>query len=82
MSGDPTCDFCMAGPPNLRGICTECDGCFGEHCRCDPCQHGKTRTEECVFCGRGFKPLIEVLPSQDKIEADLLWLLGPDQEMA
>jgi hypothetical protein len=23
-----------------------------ETCNCDPCQHGKTREQECVFCER------------------------------
>ena len=46
------CDFCAL----VQGVCTDCDGCFGEHCQCDPCQHGKKRAEECVFCGRGFTP--------------------------
>lgn len=45
---DPNCDFCNA----VQGICTECNACFSEHCDCDPCQHGKPRDVECVFCGR------------------------------
>ncbi len=49
---DPNCDFCNAGAPCLQGICVYCDGCFGEHCQCDPCQHGKAGYVECVFCGR------------------------------
>ena len=51
---DPTCDYCS----EVYGVCTECAGCFGEHCQCDPCQHGKARVEECVFCQRGFSPVI------------------------
>jgi hypothetical protein len=23
-----------------------------DHCECDPCQHGKARAEDCVFCQR------------------------------
>lgn len=34
------------------GICCECLGCFKNCCVCNPCQHGKARTEECVFCER------------------------------
>jgi hypothetical protein len=52
---NPECDFCNAGAPCLQGICVMCDGCFGEHCECDPCQHGKPRDVECVFCGRLFE---------------------------
>ena len=45
---DPNCDFCN----HVSGVCVECDACFGEHCECNPCQHGKPRDVECVFCGR------------------------------
>lgn len=51
------CDFCQAD----YGMCTECGGCFGEHCYCSPCAHGKLRTEDCVFCSR------EVAGGQDKL---------------
>jgi hypothetical protein len=37
------------------GICIYCDGCFINCCTCDPCQHGKRRDEECVFCERKAK---------------------------
>jgi hypothetical protein len=50
MARDPNCDFCL----EVQGVCTECDGCFGEHCQCDPCAHNKFRDEACVFCVRGF----------------------------
>ena len=83
MPRDLNCDFCNAGAPNLQGLCVDCDGCFGEHCTCDPCQHDKPRTEECVFCGRGFTPLVDVLMQQHDKELDeaMEWLMGPDQEM-
>jgi hypothetical protein len=45
---NPECDFCN----HVSGVCVECDACFGEHCECNPCQHGKPRDIECVFCGR------------------------------
>ena len=76
MARDPNCDFCTAGAPNLQGICTDCDGCLGEHCQCDPCQHDKKRSEECVFCGRGYTPLVDSLPLRDNIEDDIKWLFG------
>ena len=50
MPKNPECDFCK----EVSGVCTECDGCFGEHCQCDPCAHGKNRAEDCVFCGREY----------------------------
>jgi len=71
----PDCDFCSL----VSGICVECGGCFGEHCQCDPCQHGKARADECVFCGRGFGP------SEEQLQASLDWLFkaqpSPDQEL-
>ena len=77
---DANCEFCNAGAPNLQGICTDCDSCFGEHCQCDPCQHGKARSEECVFCGRGFKPLVEAIveTEDEKLKRNLLWLQGSE----
>lgn len=45
---DQNCDFCN----HVSGVCTECEGCFGEHCQCDPCAHGRMRSEPCVFCVR------------------------------
>lgn len=50
-NANPACDFCQ----EASGVCTECGGCFGEHCACDPCQHGKARADECVFCSREAK---------------------------
>lgn len=77
MPRDPQCDFCTAGAPNLVGICTDCDGCFGEHCKCDPCQHGKKRTDECVFCGRGYAPdLVGEMMVRDNLDDDIKWLFG------
>ena len=76
MARDPNCDFCLG----VQGICTECDGCFGEHCLCSPCAHGKLRTDECVFCGRGFGPVAFVdslTQSEDvDIQKDIKWLMG------
>lgn len=71
---DPNCDFCLA----VRGVCTDCEGCFGGHCQCDPCQHGKARAEECVFCSRGFVPLTDAMvkAEPDNVQAALDWLLG------
>jgi len=54
-NANPSCDFCQAG----YGVCTECGGCFGEHCQCDPCQHGKARKDECTFCGREKEQTVE-----------------------
>jgi hypothetical protein len=55
-SANPTCDDCLSEV----GCCTECHGCFGEHCECDPCAHGQARNQNCVFCGRltGFEDLL------------------------
>jgi hypothetical protein len=36
----------------IQGVCIECYGCFHQCCTCDPCQHGRTRQEKCVFCER------------------------------
>ena len=77
MPRDSECIVCNAGRPNLQAICTDCDGCMVEHCQCDPCQHGKTRAEECVFCQRGFAlPLSDVMVMRDNVEDDINWLLG------
>ena len=75
MPRDPNCAVCNAGRPNLRGICTDCNGCMIEHCQCDPCQHNKKRSEECVFCERFFA-LIDLLPLRDNTEDDIKWLFG------
>lgn len=49
-SNDPMkfCKKCKA----MTGVCVDCRQCFAEHCVCDPCQHGKTRKQECIFCER------------------------------
>ena len=79
---NPECDFCLG----VIGVCVDCEGCFGEHCQCDPCQHDKARVDECVFCGRGFTPLIDVLlqADADRLQDSLDWLMqahpSPDQE--
>jgi len=75
MPQHPTCPRCNAGRPDLRGICTDCDGCMSEHCQCDPCQHGKSQEEECVFCLR-WSSVIDVMVRHDDIDADLRWLTG------
>jgi hypothetical protein len=36
---------------DFGGICTICEESM-KTCQCDPCQHGRTRQEECVFCER------------------------------
>jgi hypothetical protein len=33
------------------GICVMCEQHFKD-CLCDPCQHDKTQSRECVFCER------------------------------
>jgi hypothetical protein len=43
------CDYCLG----VQGICTECQACFYDHCKCDPCAHNKTQEEDCIFCLRG-----------------------------
>ena len=65
-------DFCLG----VQGICTECDGCFGEHCDCAVCAHGKKREEDCVFCGRGFEPLIENMTQAESMQTEVDWLFG------
>lgn len=77
MSQDPNCAVCNAGRPYLVGICTECGGCFGNHCDCFVCQHGQQRTEHCVFCGRDVGPLLDAVVLADDIESDLRWLMEP-----
>lgn len=71
---DPACDFCA----EAVGICTECSGCFGGHCQCDPCQHGRRRDQQCVFCVRGFTSLIDaaVQAEPDDIQKSLDWLMS------
>ena len=77
MPQDPNCVVCNAVRPNLCGICTDCEGCFGEHCQCDPCAHGKTRDEECGFCMRGFAlSLSDVMVMRDNMADDIEWLTG------
>ncbi len=79
MARDLQCDYCL----EVQGICTECGGCFGEHCDCEICQHGKARAEECVFCGRGFGiTLIDsMVQSEDvDIQKDIAHLLGEDTD--
>ena len=59
------CDFCQ----EVSGVCTECEGCFGAHCHCDPCQHGKSRNAECVFCVRMIaepESIDDLFPRQEK----------------
>jgi hypothetical protein len=82
MARDSECVICNASRPDLVGICVECDGCFGAHCDCPVCQHGKTRTDDCVFCGREVSPLLEALVQADDIESDLQWLVGHTEELA
>lgn len=68
----PECDYCQ----EVWEQCTECQGCFGEHCTCDPCQHGKARSDECVFCRRGFqRSLADVLVENARIQSSLDWLM-------
>ena len=45
---DPDCMACQG----VQGVCTDCEGCMVEHCKCDPCQHGRARAEGCGFCRR------------------------------
>ncbi len=42
------CEACQ----DVCGRCTECQKCMLTHCACNPCQHGRYREEECVFCRR------------------------------
>ena len=76
---DPNCDRCNA-VRDLQGICTDCGGCFGQHCQCNPCAHGKARSEDCIFCGRGYRPLVNAMVESepDEIQQDLEWLFGSD----
>lgn len=76
MPQHPTCVECNAGRPEFQGVCTDCDGCMRLHCQCDPCQHGKARLEECVFCQRGTMALLDAIVIEDDIAADLHWLMG------
>lgn len=82
MPQNPNCGVCNAERPNLQGICTECDGCFVDHCQCDPCQHGRARSEQCCFCERGMVPLLDAVVTADDIESDLRWLMGHEQELS
>ena len=76
---DPNCDRCNA-VRDLQGICTDCNGCFNQHCQCNPCAHGKDRSEDCIFCGRGYRPLVSAMVDSESasIQRDLEWLFGSD----
>jgi hypothetical protein len=76
MPQHPACGACNAGKPDLQGICTDCDGCMSQHCQCDPCQHGKARSEECVFCERP-SALADVMVNTDALQDDIDWLFEP-----
>jgi len=92
MARDLNCEFCNATHRMITwGVCTECEACFGEHCECDPCAHGKARSEECVFCvrgpgfGRGIElpPLADVMVQEaveNQMQADIDWLMMTHSE--
>ena len=76
MAKDSSCAICNAERPDFQGVCTECDGCFGDHCDCVVCAHDKPRADECVFCQRVAPQLLDALVQADDIDADLRWLMG------
>lgn len=69
---DEACEDCLG----VQGVCVDCNACFGQHCECDPCQHGKPRDVECVFCGRGCEALVDVMVQHedDRLQSSLDWL--------
>lgn len=61
-----------SGCNKITGVCTHCQKCFHQHCKCDPCQHGERRNRECVFCHReaGGPGSLRVLICGDRHWAD------------